>query len=107
MNAAQHVVIAFIRVYRATLSPLLAALTGPGAGCRFHPTCSAYALEAVQRHGAIRGGWLALKRLARCHPWGGCGVDPVPAPGPRVDPPEGPGAPARRTVPMLFPTVFR
>jgi putative membrane protein insertion efficiency factor len=50
----------------------------PGSGCRFHPTCSAYAAQALRRHGAWRGSWLALRRLARCHPWGGCGEDPVP-----------------------------
>ena len=46
--------------------------------CRFAPTCSQYALEAVQRHGTGRGGWLAVKRVCRCHPWGGVGADPVP-----------------------------
>jgi len=46
--------------------------------CRFHPSCSAYALEAVEQHGAFRGGWLAMRRLARCQPWGGGGIDPVP-----------------------------
>jgi uncharacterized protein len=46
--------------------------------CRFLPTCSEYAIEAVERHGAIKGGWLAAKRLLRCHPWGGSGYDPVP-----------------------------
>lgn len=61
-----------ILVYRYTLSPML------GPRCRFLPTCSAYALEAVQRHGPWRGGWLAVKRLCRCHPWGGAGHDPVP-----------------------------
>jgi putative membrane protein insertion efficiency factor len=48
--------------------------------CRFEPSCSAYALEALAQHGAIRGSWLALKRIARCHPFGGHGYDPVPAP---------------------------
>ncbi len=67
-----------IRAYQWTLSPLLLWLGGPGSGCRFHPTCSSYFLEAVERHGALRGGWLGLKRLARCHPWGGRGEDPVP-----------------------------
>lgn len=48
------------------------------AACRFEPSCSRYALEALARHGALQGGWLALRRVARCHPWGGCGHDPVP-----------------------------
>jgi len=61
-----------IGFYRRGLSPLL-----PPA-CRFTPTCSAYAEEAVQRFGALRGGWLATRRLLRCHPWGGSGYDPVP-----------------------------
>ena len=67
-----------IRAYQWTLSPLLSWLGGPGSGCRFHPTCSTYFLEAVERHGALRGSWLGVKRLARCHPWGGLGEDPVP-----------------------------
>ena len=58
--------------YRYLLSPLW-----PGV-CRFEPTCSAYGLEAIRRHGALRGGWLTLTRLSRCHPWGGSGIDPVP-----------------------------
>lgn len=61
-----------IRAYRLALSPWL------GMQCRFQPTCSAYALEALERHGALRGGWLALRRVGRCHPWGGSGFDPVP-----------------------------
>ena len=68
-----------IRVYQCTISPLLALLCGPDSGCRFTPTCSAYFLEAVETHGIGRGSWLGLKRLARCHPWGGCGYDPVPS----------------------------
>ena len=63
-----------ILAYRYTLSALI------GQSCRFRPTCSEYALEAVERHGAMRGGWLALRRLVRCHPWGGAGYDPVPEP---------------------------
>jgi putative membrane protein insertion efficiency factor len=69
---------ALIRFYQLTISPLLSALGGPGSGCRFKPTCSHYFLEAVETHGIILGGWLGLKRLARCQPWGGCGHDPVP-----------------------------
>jgi putative membrane protein insertion efficiency factor len=68
-----------IRAYQCTLSPLLGVLCGPDSGCRFTPTCSAYFLEAVETHGVGRGSWLGLKRLARCHPWGGCGYDPVPS----------------------------
>lgn len=68
-----------IRGYQVTLSPLLTLISGqPNAGCRFHPTCSRYFLEAVETHGVLRGGWLGLKRLGRCHPWGGQGDDPVP-----------------------------
>jgi uncharacterized protein len=67
-----------IRAYQLTISPVLSWLGGPGSGCRFEPTCSAYFLEAVETHGALRGGWLGLKRLAHCHPWGGAGHDPVP-----------------------------
>lgn len=78
MNLAQHILILVVRIYRAAISPMLTALFGPlGLGCRFSPTCSQYALEAVQRHGAIRGVALATRRLCRCHPWGGCGEDPV------------------------------
>jgi uncharacterized protein len=58
---------------------VLAGVFGPmGLGCRFQPTCSQYALEAIQQHGSIRGCGLALGRLCRCHPWGGSGYDPVP-----------------------------
>ena len=61
-----------IRFYQYAISPLIPPR------CRFTPTCSQYAVEAVQKHGAIKGGWLALKRIARCHPFGGSGHDPVP-----------------------------
>ncbi|MCX8089357.1 MAG: membrane protein insertion efficiency factor YidD [Verrucomicrobiae bacterium] len=67
-----------IQLYRWTLSPLQVFVFGPLARCRFSPSCSAYAMEALQTHGLGRGGWLALRRLCRCHPWGGCGHDPVP-----------------------------
>jgi len=70
--------IAMIQLYRIFVSPLLAVIFGPTAGCRYTPTCSCYAREAVQKHGAIRGSWLAAKRVCRCHPWSGCGEDPVP-----------------------------
>jgi putative membrane protein insertion efficiency factor len=69
---------ALIRFYQWTISPMLSALAGPGSGCRFEPTCSQYFSEAMELHGVVRGGWLGLKRLARCQPWGGCGPDPVP-----------------------------
>ena len=61
-----------IRLYQWTVSPLL------GPRCRFYPSCSQYALEALLRFGALRGSWLALRRLARCHPWHAGGFDPVP-----------------------------
>jgi putative membrane protein insertion efficiency factor len=69
-----------IRVYRWTISPAQAFLFGATGGCRFTPTCSQYALEAVREHGAVAGGWLAARRICRCHPWGNCGHDPVPKP---------------------------
>jgi putative membrane protein insertion efficiency factor len=78
VNAAQHILIAGVRLYRRVLSPALALAFGPLARCRYTPSCSEYALEAVRAHGALEGSWLALKRLGRCHPWGGCGYDPVP-----------------------------
>ncbi|MBI2926759.1 MAG: membrane protein insertion efficiency factor YidD [Verrucomicrobia bacterium] len=78
MNVAQHILILFIRVYRWVLSPAKAAVFGPFGRCRFTPSCSTYALEAVQAHGALAGSWLAARRICRCHPWGDCGHDPVP-----------------------------
>src|SRR5690606_27805775 len=70
--AARRTLLALIRAYQLTLSPWL------GRHCRFEPTCSAYAAEAIARHGAARGSALAARRLARCHPWGSSGYDPVP-----------------------------
>jgi hypothetical protein len=61
-----------IRSYQLLISPLLPAT------CRYTPTCSSYALEALRKHGLFKGGWLAIKRIGSCHPWGGSGYDPVP-----------------------------
>ena len=69
----RHLAAALIRLYQWTVSPLL------GPACRFHPSCSQYALEALLRFGVLRGSVLAAKRLARCHPWHPGGFDPVPA----------------------------
>jgi conserved hypothetical protein YidD len=66
------VLILLVRGYQVTLSPLLPA------ACRYYPSCSAYAVEALQRHGALRGSWLAMRRIARCHPFRPGGYDPVP-----------------------------
>ena len=68
----RYLLIGFVRFYQGAVSPFL-----PNA-CRYTPTCSQYMIEAVTRHGALRGGWLGLKRISRCHPWGGHGHDPVP-----------------------------
>jgi len=71
-RAVQLVLVGLLRTYRFAISPLY------GQVCRYHPTCSAYALEAVSSHGAARGSWLALRRILRCHPWALGGYDPVP-----------------------------
>ncbi len=76
-----------VTTYRYLLSPLLPA------SCRFAPSCSEYALEALQRHGGLRGGWLALRRILRCHPLAGWGYDPVPP----ALPPALPPTPAKRS----------
>lgn len=72
MTPLRHGAIALIRVYQWILSPVLPM------SCRFEPSCSHYACEAIARHGALYGAGLALWRILRCNPWGGCGVDPVP-----------------------------
>jgi hypothetical protein len=64
--------IQLVRLYRVAISPWL------GANCRFDPTCSSYAIEALRTYGILKGSWLAAKRIGRCHPWGGSGYDPVP-----------------------------
>jgi putative membrane protein insertion efficiency factor len=71
-RATERLMLGLIRTYQLTLSPWL------GRECRYMPTCSAYAAEAIRRFGPRRGAWLALKRVGRCHPWGGAGYDPVP-----------------------------
>lgn len=69
-----RILIASVRFYQKGISPF----TLPS--CRYVPTCSSYAVEALEKHGALRGGWLAVRRILRCHPWGGHGYDPVPPP---------------------------
>jgi uncharacterized protein len=70
--------IALVRLYQRAVSPALPALFGPTCGCRFAPTCSHYAIEAIQTHGAFAGTWLALRRLVKCTPFHSGGFDPVP-----------------------------
>ncbi|WP_347139726.1 membrane protein insertion efficiency factor YidD [Paracoccus sp. SSK6] len=72
MSPLAHLLALPVRGYQLLASPWV------GHGCRFQPTCSAYALDALSRHGALRGTWLAVRRIGRCHPWGGSGYDPVP-----------------------------
>lgn len=76
LNALKWVAIspfvALVKFYQLAISPLLPH------SCRFTPTCSEYALEALKKHGLLKGGWLAARRIVRCHPWGGSGYDPVP-----------------------------
>lgn len=75
MALGRKIVWSVIRGYQLLISTVLPM------SCRFSPSCSAYAAEAVMNHGVLRGGWLALKRMVRCHPWGGWGYDPVPKAG--------------------------
>ncbi len=78
LNVPKSVLIFLIRLYRWTVSPALVFLFGPTGGCRFTPSCSQYAMDAIRSRGALAGGWLAVKRICRCHPWGDCGHDPAP-----------------------------
>jgi len=71
-NPLKYMFIGLVKFYQYCISPLTPA------SCRYVPTCSQYALEALQKYGALKGGWLALKRILRCHPWGKDGYDPVP-----------------------------
>lgn len=79
MTTAAYILSLPVRAYRLVLSPYL------GNGCRFQPSCSVYALDALNRHGALKGGGLAVSRICRCHPWGGHGYDPVPGADPAHD----------------------
>lgn len=71
-RALSWLFLGIIRLYQLLVSPLL------GSNCRFTPTCSHYGIEAINKYGPLKGGWLTLKRIGRCHPWGGHGHDPVP-----------------------------
>lgn len=79
MSPLAHIVALPVRAYRLLLSPWV------GHGCRFQPTCSAYSLEALEKHGALKGTLLTLRRIGRCHPLGGSGYDPVPE---KTEPPK-------------------
>lgn len=72
LSIAQRIVLSIIRFYQRFLSPLL------GSNCRFYPTCSHYTYEAIAKYGVLKGGWMGLRRIGRCHPWNAGGFDPVP-----------------------------
>ena len=71
-KAMKRLLVALLRTYQYAISPFL------GRRCRYYPSCSEYAVEAVEKHGALKGGWLGVKRVCRCHPWHPGGYDPVP-----------------------------
>jgi uncharacterized protein len=93
------IVVLLLRMWQFLVSPVY------GQTCRFYPSCSSYALEAVDSHGLLRGGWLALRRLARCHPWNPGGVDPVPPRERRPARPEPGGPPAELPTNVTAATV--
>jgi len=72
MNPLSYLAIGLIKIYQYTISPLL------GASCRYQPSCSQYGIEALKKHGFLKGGYLTIKRVLSCNPWGGHGHDPVP-----------------------------
>jgi putative membrane protein insertion efficiency factor len=72
VRAARWTAVSLIRIYQSLFSPMI------GPACRYEPSCSQYAIEAIHRHGVLRGGWLSIRRIGRCHPLGGIGYDPVP-----------------------------
>ena len=72
IKSPANILILLINIYQYTLSPFI------GRNCRYTPTCSNYGIEAIRKYGAIKGGWLTIKRVASCNPWGGSGYDPVP-----------------------------
>ena len=78
MTAGRYIAIAIIRAYQVVISPLKGMLFGTSSCCRYLPSCSCYAIEALRVHGVLRGSVLTVRRLLRCHPWGGFGADPVP-----------------------------
>jgi putative membrane protein insertion efficiency factor len=78
MIAGRYIAIALVRLYQIVFTPLKGMLFGAASCCRFSPTCSSYAIEALRAHGLFRGGLFTARRLLRCHPWGGSGYDPVP-----------------------------
>ena len=80
MKAVSQMLSGLVRFYQLGVSPYLPM------SCRYHPSCSAYARQALLRHGSLAGSWLALRRIARCHPWGGHGHDPVPDAAPNATP---------------------
>ncbi|MCH7954443.1 MAG: membrane protein insertion efficiency factor YidD [Candidatus Marinimicrobia bacterium] len=72
LNTVQHIVLGILRIYRLAISPFL------GSNCRFYPSCSTYSIEAVEKYGAIKGGFMSIKRVSKCHPFHSGGVDLVP-----------------------------